>query len=1219
MKRKTMDGNTAAAHVAYAFTEVAGIYPITPSSNMAEYVDQWSAQGLKNLFGQEVRVVEMQSEAGAAGTVHGSLAAGALTTTFTASQGLLLMIPNMYKIAGELLPGVIHVSARALASHALSIFGDHSDVMSCRQTGFAMLASTNPQEVMHLGAAAHLAAIKGKVPFLHFFDGFRTSHEMQKIDAWDYEELAGMLDMGAVQAFRDNALNPDHPVLRGTAQNPDIFFQAREACNPYYNELPGVVEGVLDEINKKAGTDYKLFNYYGAPDAERVIIAMGSVCDTIEETIDYMLARGEKVGLIKVRLYRPFAADRFIAAIPKTCKQIAVLDRTKEPGALGEPLYLDVVTALSENGLSIPIVGGRYGLGSKDTPPSNILSVYKNLSESKPKNKFTVGITDDVTNLSLPIGEDPDTTPKGTVSCKFWGLGADGTVGANKNSIKIIGDHTDKYAQAYFSYDSKKSGGVTISHVRFGDEPIKSTYFVKKADFVACHNPSYVDKYHMVEDIKPGGVFLLSCDWDIEALGKHLPAPMKRYIASNNIKLYTVDGIGLARSINKRGLGVNVILQAAFFKLAMTSIIPLDDAIQYMKDAIVKSYGKKGQEIVDMNWKCVDAGIENVRAVAVPAGWAKAEGDYPAHNVTGDRPELVSFIKDVLIPVNGQRGDHLPVSTFKGVENGTFPQGSAAYEKRGIAVDVPEWLPENCIQCNQCSYVCPHAVIRPFVLDEKEVASVPALCKKTKMTGKGLDAYQYSVTISPLDCSGCGICANICPAKEKALVMKPLESQLPMQPVYNQLFEQVAEKSAVYDAFKVSGVKGSQFKQPLLEFSGACTGCGETPYAKLATQLFGDRMYIANATGCSSIWGGSAPSTPYTVNKEGKGPAWSNSLFEDNAEYGFGFMLAVEQRRSKMADEIRKMIAVDYCDGDLKKAGQMWLDAMNDGEASKAASAALIAELKECIVPIDASIEWLKANMPDHLDEAVKAKAAGETVCLCDACQAGKRILANQDMLTKKSIWAFGGDGWAYDIGFGGLDHVIASGQDVNILVFDTEVYSNTGGQASKASQIGQVAQFAAAGKEHAKKDLAQIAMSYGSVYVAQIAMGADYNQTIKAFIEAESYKGPSIIIAYAPCINHQVKGGLLNAMGETKEAVAAGYWHNFRYDPRLKEEGKNPFQLDSKAPTKPYKDFIGAEGRYKTLQIQFPERAEALFEKADKAAQDKYRVLANYAKLFED
>jgi pyruvate-ferredoxin/flavodoxin oxidoreductase len=1201
-----MDGNTAAAHVAYAFTDVAGIYPITPSSVMAELADKWAAGGLKNIFGQEVRVVEMQSEAGAAGAVHGSLAAGALTTTFTASQGLLLMIPNMYKIAGELLPGVIHCSARALASHALSIFGDHSDVMSCRQTGFAMMASTSPQEVMHLGAVTHLSAIKGRVPFLHFFDGFRTSHEMQKIDAWDYEELAELCDMDAVAAFRARALNPEHPVLRGTAQNPDIFFQAREACNPFYDALPAVVEAEMEAVNKKCGTDYKLFNYYGAPDADRVIVAMGSVCDTVEETIDFLLARGEKVGLVKVRLYRPWVGEKFIAALPKTVRQVAVLDRTKEPGALGEPLYLDVAATLSGGALpGVRIVGGRYGLGSKDTPPSNILAVYKNLSAPAPKNGFTVGIEDDVTNLSLPLGENPDTTPKSTVSCKFWGLGADGTVGANKNSIKIIGDHTDKYAQAYFAYDSKKSGGVTISHLRFGDEPIKSTYFVSKADFVACHNPSYVDKYSMVEDVKPGGVFLLSCDWDVKALDKHLPGSMKRTIAQNGVKFYTVDGIGLARSINKRGLGVNVILQAAFFKLA--KIIPLDDAVKYMKDAVVSTYGKKGQDVVDMNFKCVDAGIEHVVEIAVPPEWKDAPDTDTAHAVAGDRPELVEFIKEVLLPVNGQRGDSLPVSTFTGVEDGTFPQGSAAYEKRGIAVDVPEWLPQNCIQCNQCSYVCPHAVIRPFVLDGAEAAAAPQNIKTLKMAGKGLDALQYTITPSPLDCTGCSSCANVCPAKEKALVMKPLESQLAVQNVFDYLAGRVADKPDVAGVWKPASVKGSQFLQPLLEFSGACTGCGETPYAKLATQLYGDRMYIANATGCSSIWGGSAPSTPYTVNKKGRGPAWANSLFEDNAEYGYGMMLGVNQRRAKLAEEVRKMIEPDYCDEPLKKAGQAWLDAMNDGEASKAASAALTAACEDGLDVDPTGTEWEAEWI------------ANGRKCLCEACTGARFVLENQDMLIKKSVWVLGGDGWAYDIGFGGLDHVIASGEDVNILVFDTEVYSNTGGQASKSSQIGQVAQFAAAGKTQQKKDLAQIAMSYGYVYVAQIAMGADYNQTLKAFTEADSYPGPSLIIAYSPCINHGMKGGLSNAMAETKNAVEAGYWHNFRFDPRLKAEGKNPFQLDSKAPTKSYKDFISAEGRYKTLQIQFPDRAEELFEKADKAAQDKYRTLTRYAKLFEE
>ncbi|MDR1669744.1 MAG: pyruvate:ferredoxin (flavodoxin) oxidoreductase, partial [Oscillospiraceae bacterium] len=1201
MKRKTMDGNTAAAHVAYAFTDVAGIYPITPSSVMAELADKWSAGGQKNLFGQTVRVAEMQSEAGAAGTVHGSLSAGALTTTFTASQGLLLMIPNMYKIAGELLPGVIHCSARALASHALSIFGDHSDVMACRQTGFAMLASTSPQEVMHLGAVAHLAAIKGRVPFLHFFDGFRTSHEMQKIDAWDYSELGDMLDNGAVAAFRARALNPEHPVQRGTAQNPDIFFQAREACNPYYDALPDVVTEYMDAVNAKCGTDYKLFNYYGAPDAERVIVAMGSVCDTIEETIDYMNANGEKVGLVKVRLYRPFVGDAFAAALPKTVRKIAVLDRTKEPGALGEPLYLDVFTALAERNIQgVQIVGGRYGLGSKDTPPSNIFAVYENLSAAAPKNKFTIGINDDVTNLSLPLAPAPDTTPKATVSCKFWGLGSDGTVGANKNSIKIIGDHTDKYAQAYFAYDSKKSGGVTISHLRFGDEPIKSTYFVSKADFVACHNPSYVDKYKMVEDVKPGGVFLLSCDWDLDGLNSHLPGSMKRYIAQNGVKFYTVDGIGLARGINRRGLGVNVILQAAFFKLA--NIIPLDDAVKYMKDAIVASYGKKGQDVVDMNFKCVDAGIGNVREVAVPADWSGAPDSEADLGITGDRPELVDFVKDILIPVNRQQGDALPVSAFKDAD-GTFPQGSAAYEKRGIAVDVPEWVPENCIQCNQCSYVCPHAVIRPFALDAGEAANAPQNVKKTKMTGKGLDALQYTITPSVLDCTGCGSCANVCPAKEKALVMKPIESQLDGQAAFDYLAKHVTDKPAVYDAFKPDTVKGSQFKQPLLEFSGACAGCGETPYATLVTQLYGDRMLIANATGCSSIWGGSAPSTPYTVNKKGHGPAWANSLFEDNAEYGFGMVLGVAQRREKLAEEIRKMIAVDYCVDELKKAGQAWLDAMNDGEASKAASAALIAACEDGL-DVDLTgtqweAEWL----------------ANGKKCVCEACTGARYVMENQDMLVKKSVWVFGGDGWAYDIGFGGLDHVIASGEDVNILVFDTEVYSNTGGQASKASQIGQVAQFAASGKTQQKKDLAQIAMSYGYVYVAQVAMGANYAQTIKAIAEAESYPGPSLVIAYAPCINHGVKGGMGNSIGETKNAVESGYWHNFRFDPRLTAAGKNPFQLDSKAPSKSYKDFIGSEGRYNSLKIAFPDRAETLFDKAEQAAEAKYKKLERFAK----
>ncbi|GHU90336.1 pyruvate-flavodoxin oxidoreductase [Clostridia bacterium] len=1197
-KKKTMDGNTAAAHVAYAFTDVAGIYPITPSSVMAELADKWSAKGLKNMFGQEVRVTEMQSEAGAAGAVHGSLAAGALTTTFTASQGLLLMIPNMYKIAGELLPGVIHCSARALASHALSIFGDHSDVMACRQTGFAMLASTNPQEVMDLGAVSHLSAISGRVPFLHFFDGFRTSHEMQKIETWDYDVLKSMTDLDAVDRFRANALNPEHPVLRGTAQNPDIFFQAREACNGYYDALPAVVEANMKKVNDRLGTDYQLFNYYGAPDAERVIVAMGSVVDTAEEVIDHLNANGEKVGLVKVRLYRPFVGEKFIAALPKTVKKIAVLDRTKEPGALGEPLYLDVFTTLAENNVTgIQVVGGRYGLGSKDTPPSNIVAVYENLSNDKPKNKFTVGINDDVTHLSLSVHDVDDTTPDGTTSCKFWGLGSDGTVGANKNSIKIIGDHTDLNVQAYFAYDSKKSGGVTISHLRFGKAPIKSTYFVSKANFVACHNPSYVDKYDIVEDIKPGGTFLLNTHWDIAELTEHLPAAMKAYIAKNNIKLYTVDGIGLARGINKRGLGVNVILQAAFFKLS--KIIPLDDAIKYMKDAIVTSYGKKGQEVVDMNWKCVDAGIENVREVAVPLDWANASASAVESHVGGDRPELVKFVKNILQPVNAQRGDKLPVSTFTGAEDGTFPQGSAAYEKRGIAVDVPEWIPENCIQCAQCSFSCPHAVIRPYALDAGEKGHAN---KSKALTG--VAGLEFAMGISVLDCTGCGVCASVCPAKQKALVMKPLETQLEEQKFYDYAVKEVTDKPEVAAKFKPDSVKGSQFKQPLLEFSGACAGCGETPYAKLITQLYGDRMYIANATGCSSIWGGSAPSTPYTVNKKGQGPAWANSLFEDNAEYGFGMYLGLTQQRDLVIENVQKLIAVEWATDAIKAAGKKWLEVVLDGEASKQAALDLIAALEDGI------------NLEGMVHEG--KTYTKDDVCGCEACTLSREVLKHKDLLVKKSVWIFGGDGWAYDIGFGGLDHVIAQGQDVNIFVFDTEVYSNTGGQASKSSQIGQVAQFAASGKRTAKKNLAEIAMSYGYVYVAQIAMGASQAQAIKAIAEAEAYPGPSLVIAYAPCINHGMKGGMVNSMAETKRAVEAGYWHTFRFDPRLKAEGKNPFSLDSKAPTASYEDFIKSEVRYSSLEREFPEKAAELFAEAAQSAKDKYTRLERTAKLYE-
>ncbi|MDR2546223.1 MAG: pyruvate:ferredoxin (flavodoxin) oxidoreductase [Lachnospiraceae bacterium] len=1189
-----MDGNTAAAHVSYAFTEVAGIYPITPSSGMAELTDKWAADGLKNIFGQTVRVVEMQSEGGAAGVVHGSLAAGALTTTYTASQGLLLMIPNMFKIAGELLPGVIHCSARALASHALSIFGDHSDVMSCRQTGFAFLAATNPQEVMHLGAVAHLSAISGRVPFLHFFDGFRTSHEMQKIDAWDYDELKNMVDMDAIQRFRDKALNPENPVLRGTAQNPDIFFQAREACNPFYNALPAVVEANMAKVNAVAGTNYQLFNYYGASDAEEVIVAMGSVCDTIEETIDYMLSQGRKVGLVKVRLYRPFVSEKFIAALPATVKKIAVLDRTKEPGALGEPLFVDVITALTEAGkTSFEVCGGRYGLGSKDVPPSNIVAVYDNLLAPTPKKRFTIGIHDDVTYLSLPIKGAVDSTPEGTVSCKFWGLGADGTVGANRDSTMIIGGHTDLNVQAYFAFDSKKSGGVTISHLRFGKKPIKSTYFVSMADFVACHNPSYVDKYDMVKDVRPGGKFLLSCAWDIDEMTTRLPAAMKSYIAKNNVELYAVDAIGLAHEINKRGLGVNLILQAAFFKLA--DIIPLDDAVKYMKDAAVATYGRKGEAVVDLNLRCIDAGIANVKKIDVPAAWATATdgGTAKAQVAESNRPEMARFVKDILLPITGQHGDQLPVSTFKGVEDGTFPQGSAAYEKRSIAVDVPAWKPDNCVQCNICSYVCPHAIIRPYALDEKEVAAAPAGLETLPMLGKGCEAYQYTLAASYRDCMGCGVCANVCLGKkgEKALVMEPLDAHVDKQQVFDYAAANVTDK----ETHKIDSVKGSQFLQPLLEFSGACSGCGETPYAKLITQLYGDRMYIANATGCSSIWGGSAPSTPYTVNKEGKGPTWANSLFEDNAEYGYGMYLGMTQRRQKAAELATALVADNRVVPEAKAAIEAWLGTFADGEASKKTSKAMAAALANGVCETK--------NCSD---------------CTTSICGMAKELLAMKDTFTKKSFWVFGGDGWAFDIGFGGLDHVLAAGEDVNILVFDTEVYSNTGGQMSKASQLGQVAQFSAAGKRTAKKDLAQIVMSYGYVYVAQVAMGSDYPQTIKAITEAESFPGPSIVIAYSPCIAHGIPGGMANTMLEAKRAVEAGYWHNFRFDPRLKNEGKNPFQLDSKAPTASYEEFIRSEGRYDSLVRQYPEAAEQLFVDAVKSAEDKYRILERMIALHE-
>ncbi|MBE6551199.1 MAG: pyruvate:ferredoxin (flavodoxin) oxidoreductase [Ruminococcaceae bacterium] len=1183
-KKISMDGNTAAAHVSYAFTEVAAIYPITPSSVMAELTDAWSATGLKNIFGENVRVTEMQSEAGAAGTVHGSLAAGALTTTYTASQGLLLMIPNMYKIAGELLPNVIHVSARCVASHALNIFGDHSDVYACRQTGYAMLANTNPQEVMDLGAVAHLSTIKGRVPFLNFFDGFRTSHEIQKIEAWDYKDLEEMVDKDAIQAFRNRALNPEHPVLRGSAENGDIFFQHREACNKYYDALPAIVEEYMDKVNAKIGTNYKLFNYYGAPDADRVIVAMGSVCDVAEEVIDYLTAAGEKVGLVKVRLYRPFVAEKLFEAIPKTAKKIAVLDRTKEPGSLGEPLYLDVVAALATMGSDAKVVGGRYGLGSKDTPPQSIFAVYENLKADAPKANFTIGIVDDVTNLSLEEKASPDTAPAGTISCKFWGLGGDGTVGANKNSIKIIGDHTDKYIQAYFQYDSKKTGGVTISHLRFGDSPIKSSYYVTKADFVACHNPSYiVTGYKIVNDVKPGGTFLLNCQWTPEEVEKHLPADVKRYIANNDVKFYIVNAIDKAREIGM-GKRTNTILQSAFFALA--NIMPISEAIDYMKAAAKKSYLKKGEAVVEMNYKAIDAGVDAIVKVEVPEAWKTIESNEVAAVVEGARPELVKFVKEILYPVSKMNGDSLPVSVFADHVDGTFPQGAAAYEKRGVAVDVPEWIPENCIQCNQCSYVCPHATIRPFALNADEVAAAPANTKYTaKMIGKGCEGYKFTMAISPLDCMGCGLCVNVCPTKpeKRALKMVSQESQKDQQACFDYAVANVSEKEL---PFADTTIKGSQFKQPLLEFSGSCAGCAETSYARLITQLFGERMYISNATGCSSIWGGSAPATPYTVNREsGRGPAWANSLFEDNAEHGLGIHLGQKAIRERLMGKVAEMASSDKASDEFKAAAKAYFDTKDNGKENEAATKVLVAELE---------------------------KAAAE------GCPVAPAILAEKEYLSKKSVWIFGGDGWAYDIGFGGLDHVIASGEDVNIMVFDTEVYSNTGGQASKASQVGQVAQFAAAGKAIGKKDLAAIAMSYGYVYVAQIAMGADMNQTIKALAEAEAYNGPSIVIGYAPCEMHGVKGGMTNCQAEMKKAVECGYWQMFRYNPANKAEGKPAFTLDSKEPTGNYRDFITSETRYSRLMQAFPERAEQLFGQAEVNAKAKYERLTKLVKLYE-
>ena len=1185
-KKKSMDGNTAAAHVSYAFTEVAGIYPITPSSPMADNVDQWAAAGRKNIFGDPVRVIEMQSEAGAAGTVHGSLNAGALTTTYTASQGLLLMIPNMYKIAGELLPAVFHVSARTVAAQSLNIFGDHSDVMACRQTGFAMLAEGNVQEVMDLSPVAHLSAISGKVPFINFFDGFRTSHEIQKVAVWDYEDLKDMCDMEAVEAFRKHALNPEHPSMRGSHENGDIFFQHREACNKYYDALPEVVEKYMGKVNEKLGTDYKLFNYYGAPDADRVIIAMGSICDVAEEVIDYLNAHGEKVGLVKVRLYRPFAADRLIAAIPATAKKIAVLDRTKEPGALGEPLYLDVVTALANAGMNdVTVIGGRYGLGSKDTPPSSVFAVYEELKKDAPKRQFTIGIVDDVTGLSLPEVPAPNTAAEGTIECKFWGLGGDGTVGANKNSIKIIGDHTDKYVQAYFQYDSKKTGGVTISHLRFGDKPIRSPYYINKADFVACHVPAYIIKaFPMVRDVKDGGTFLINCQWSDEELNEHMPAVAKRYIAEHNIQVYTIDAIDLAAKIGM-GKRTNTILQSAFFKLA--KVMPEAEAIGYMKDAATHSYLKKGQDVVDMNHKAIDMGATAFKKFTVPADWANAADEKKEENLEG-RAATVKMVQEIMEPVGRMDGDSLPVSAFaENHADGTFEQGAAAYEKRGVAVNVPTWDSAKCIQCNQCSYVCPHATIRPYALTEEEAKNAPAAAKIVDVkAGKGKGVYKFSIAVSPLDCMGCGVCVGICPVK--ALEMVPQESQADQQPVFDYMVAKVADKADMADT---TSVKGSQFNQPLLEFSGSCAGCAETSYARLITQLFGDRMYISNATGCSSIWGGPAATSPYTVNKVGHGPAWANSLFEDNAEHGLGFYYGQKALRDRLTEQTKALLAIDYADESIKTTGQAWLDTMADGEANAEATKKYVAAL-----------------------EAVMA-ANGD--CGCDACKLAREILAHKEFLAKKSIWIFGGDGWAYDIGFGGLDHVLASGEDVNVFVFDTEVYSNTGGQASKATNVGAVAQFAAAGKTMPKKSLAEIAMSYGYVYVAQVAMGANPAQTLKAINEAESYHGPSLIIGYAPCEMHSIKGGMTNCQSEMKKAVECGYWNLFRFNPALKAEGKNPFTLDSKAPAGGYQEFLMNEARYSALTRAFPDRAEKLFKENEELAKARYEHLVKLQELY--
>ncbi|WP_138264503.1 pyruvate:ferredoxin (flavodoxin) oxidoreductase [[Clostridium] hylemonae] len=1172
-KMKTMDGNQAAAHASYAYTEVAAIYPITPSSVMPEHVDEWATEGRKNIFGQTVQVTEMQSEAGAAGAVHGSLAAGAMTTTFTASQGLLLMIPNLYKVAGEQLPGVFNVSARAIASHALSIFGDHSDVYACRQTGAAMLCESSVQEVMDLTPVAHCAALKGKIPFINFFDGFRTSHEIQKIETWDYEDLKELVDMDAIDEFRNHALNPNHPCQRGSAQNPDIFFQAREACNPFYDAMPAIVQDYMDKVNEKIGTDYKLFNYYGAADAERVIIAMGSACETIEETVDYMMAAGEKVGVVKVRLYRPFCAQALLDAIPETVKTISVLDRTKEPGAFGEPLYLDVVAALKGTKFdAVPVLSGRYGLGSKDTTPAQIVAVFNNTEKAK----FTIGIVDDVTGLSLETGAPLVTTPEGTINCKFWGLGADGTVGANKNSIKIIGDNTDMYAQAYFDYDSKKSGGVTMSHLRFGKKAIKSTYLIRQANFVACHNPSYVDKYNMVQELVDGGTFLLNCPWDMEGLEKHLPGQVKAYIADHNIKFYTIDGIKIGKEI---GLGgrINTVLQSAFFKLA--SIIPEEEAIDLMKKAAKATYGRKGDKIVQMNYDAIDAGAKQVVEVSVPDSWKSAEDEgLFTPEVKGGREDVVDFVKNIQSKVNSQEGNSLPVSAFSEYVDGSTPSGSSAYEKRGIAVDIPVWKEENCIQCNRCAYVCPHAVIRPVALTEDELAKAPEGTKAIDMVG--MPGMKFAITVSGYDCTGCGSCANVCPGKkgEKALVMENMEANVTVSQERFDFGKEIPVKPEVVAKFKPETVKGSQFKQPLLEFSGACAGCGETPYAKLITQLFGDRMYIANATGCSSIWGNSSPSTPYTVNEKGQGPAWSNSLFEDNAEFGYGMLLAQKAIRKRLKENVETVLASDEASAEVKAACQEYLDTFNSGATNGDAADKLVAVLEGCD---------------------------------CGTCS---DIVKNKDFLAKKSQWVFGGDGWAYDIGFGGVDHVLASGEDINVMVFDTEVYSNTGGQSSKATKTGATAQFAAGGKETKKKDLAGIAMSYGYVYVAQIAMGADYNQTVKAIAEAEAYPGPSLIIAYAPCINHGIKMGMSKAQTEEALAVECGYWNNFRFNPAA--EGAK-FTLDSKEPTGDYQAFLDGEVRYNALKRANPEKAEKLFAKNEAEAKERYDYLKKLVTLY--